>query len=254
MPDIHSADGDLPVFFGQFDHFIQKQHQGRLPRSRSCDNAECRSGFHSEGDVMQNLRTAFIRKGNMLEADISVQQRLTCVGKIFFFFRIHDRRNALDRNTRLGHFSYHPAQHTDRPGEHSIVGNKSNVFARGHLAADAEHCAENDHQHYLDAGKNILRAPVKAEDFRQPDPKTRIVFVMSFKTVSFPALAPESTDNPHTCQILLHHVGKFAFILVAFQESFPDFPVENNGVDNDKRHGNSRYHCKFPVHGKHKCQ
>ena len=117
---------------------------------------------------------------------------------------------------------------------------------------DAEYRAEDHHQHNLNAGEQVRRAPEPAEYPGHLHPKGGVVVVLLLELINFRAFQTECPNHPHAGEVLLGHSREFALVFVAFLPALVDALVEVHRIENDQRHRDQRQQSQFHVHRQHK--
>ena len=253
LPDIRSADGDPPAVFRKGIQPVQQVHHGGFARAGAAQDTQGGSGGNRQVDIVQHLRAAFIGEGHMLEADVAVHGRLQCIRIVLFLFRVHDIADPVDADAGLGHFGNHAAQLAHRPDQHSVIGKESDKLAGGHgiFLPQAEDHAEDDHQHDLYPGEDIRRAPEEGHQPAKLHPQVRVEIVLLTEAVPLIALPAESPHHADAGQVLLHHGGELAFVLVAFLEALAELMMEEQGIPDDNRQRNHGDQRQGHVHAEH---
>ena len=190
----------------------------------------------------------------MFKADIARHVGVEGPRLVLLLLGVHDVGDTVDGNARLAHLRDHAAQHTDRPDQQLVVGQKGDVFARDHPTLETEDRAENHYQHHLQTGKHVRRTPVGAHHARKLDPKAGVVLVVRLKAILFIALAAESAHHTHAGEVLLRHGRELALVLVAVEEARADLLVETQRIGDDKRHRQKGDQRQQRVHADHECQ
>ena len=170
LTDIRSTYGDAATIFIQQIELIQQEHQGGLAAAGAAKDTQSSAGLHGKIDIVEQLRRILVSEVDVLEADISVHGRIGCIGFVSLQRRMHDISDSINRNACLTHFRNHTTQLTDRPNQHGIIGNESDVFAFRKASVNAEPGTENYNKHHLDAGDNIRHTPKPAHDLCHLDP------------------------------------------------------------------------------------
>ena len=184
--------------------------------------------------------------------DVSVHVRF-CRSRLVLLYRgIHDIDDTVDRNTGLTHLGNHPAKRAYRPGQHGIIGNKSDKGTGTDLSAYAENGAEYQDQHDLQAGNEIARAPEERHQIHQAHPQSGVFLVLRLKTVLLELLPSECAHDTHTGQILLRDGREHTLLHIAFAEPGSDLVVEIHRIQHDDRQAESREDRQLDVHAVHK--
>ena len=159
LANVRAADGDPSAAFLQRVQFVKEEHQCGFSAAGAAEDAQGGAGFHGKVNVVEDFRAVFIAEAYMLEADVTVHRGIESIRIILLHGGVHNVGHTVDGNTGLAQFGDHPAQLTDGPDHHGVVGNKGDVLTAVQSAVDAEVSAENDHQHHLNAGEDVGGAP-----------------------------------------------------------------------------------------------
>jgi len=88
LPNVHPANGDLPVFPGQLVQAVQQGHQGGFARARGPQNAKGAPGFDGKAHVVQDAGVLVVAKVHMVEDDVPVHRGLDRVGAVLLLLGV----------------------------------------------------------------------------------------------------------------------------------------------------------------------
>ena len=185
---------------------------------------------------MKNFGSILVGKGHIFKGNVPVHRGAHGIRFVLLHGGIHNVKHTVDGHTSLAQLRDHSAQLTDGPHQHGVVGNEGDVLALQQRALDAEYCAEDHHQHNLDAGEQVRRAPESAEDLCHLHPEGGVVVVLPLEFINLDPLQTKGTDNPHTGEVLLGHCRELALVFVAFLPALVDAAVEIHRVEDHRRH------------------
>ncbi len=142
-----------------------------------------------------------------MKFNVAVHVRRDGIRLILLSGRIHDIADTFNGDSCLAHLGDHPPQRPDRPGQHSVIGNKCNKFPCRHTAPDTEYRPQDDDQHDLKTGDQVAGTPKQSHESAQFDPHVGVNVILLFKPVFFILFPAESAHYPDAGQVFLCYGG-----------------------------------------------
>ena len=228
LGDILSADRDLAR--SQRIEPVQKIGDRRLAAPRAAEDAQSRPLLHGEGDVGQNGLAFFIAECHPVEDDIPVQGLLFAVD---LFLRIHDLRDAPERDACAAHVGDDPPQHIHGADEQGVIGDKDDEIACAQRTVHAENRAEDEDEEQLQGGEKVARRPKERALPHDAHPLPRIVRVLRFELVALLLFSAERAHDAHAREVLLRDGGEHALLFVALLIFGEKFCKEHRRIPHD---------------------
>ncbi len=104
---------------------------------------------------------------------------------------------------------------------------------------------------HQEPGEDIRRGPEEGHEPAQLYPQAGIEGVLLFKPVPLVALPAEGPHHPDAGEVLLHHGGEPALVLIALLEALAELMMEKDGIPDDDRQGSHGDEGQGHVHAQH---